>query len=533
MRRDHGGRGVRADEVERAGVEHHGHLGGERVSEVAEQHEGAPRLVDARADEPAPAPARRRRRSRGGVPARPAGPAAARCIAPCRRPSGAPPRPRAPRRPGYSCEPVTTPSTPREYLSSPAAGAATHPAASSAVHSCHTRRHGPTIGWGGCLRQPPPRSASPRRVVVFDYGEVISREPTDADRDTARRAAPAPPTSRSGPATGRTARRSTRARRRSPSTGRPSRDDVGVEWDAVDVHELWAIDHRGWLSVDPGTLRVLHALADGGTRLALLSNAGADFSGWLRSGSFAPLFERVFVSGELGLVKPDAAIYEHVIDELGITPPSCCSSTTSRRTSRARGPSAATVTCSRMPRRSRPGCGASPHERARGRRRGPTTRRPRVAGALPPHHDPRPHDPQSRLGPAALPVLGDTRDGVPHDWHLVHLGAMAAGGAGLVVAEATAVSPEGRISDHDTGLWNDEQAEAWSRITAVHPLAGRRSPASSSRTPGARPRSGPSPYAAPARSRSTRAAGRPCPPRRSPSTACASRSRSTRRACWP
>ena len=57
------------------------------------------------------------------------------------------------------------------------------------------------------------------------------------------------------------------------------------------------------------------------------------------------------------------------------------------------------------------------------------------------------------------------RDGVPHDWHLVHLGAMAAGGAGLVIAEATAVSPEGRISDHDTGLWNDEQAAAWSRIT--------------------------------------------------------------------
>lgn len=57
------------------------------------------------------------------------------------------------------------------------------------------------------------------------------------------------------------------------------------------------------------------------------------------------------------------------------------------------------------------------------------------------------------------------RDGVPHDWHLVHLGAMAAGGAGLVIAEATAVSPDGRISDHDTGLWNDAQAEAWARIT--------------------------------------------------------------------
>ncbi len=57
------------------------------------------------------------------------------------------------------------------------------------------------------------------------------------------------------------------------------------------------------------------------------------------------------------------------------------------------------------------------------------------------------------------------RDGVPHDWHLVHLGAMAAGGAGLVVAEATAVNPEGRISDYDTGLWNEAQLEGWRRIT--------------------------------------------------------------------
>ena len=84
------------------------------------------------------------------------------------------------------------------------------------------------------------------------------------------------------------------------------------------MHELWAIDHRSWLSVDPGTLGVLHALAAGGTRLALLSNAGADSSGWLRHGSVAPLFDRVFVSAELDLVKPDAAIYQHVIDELGI-----------------------------------------------------------------------------------------------------------------------------------------------------------------------------------------------------------------------
>ncbi|MBA3233206.1 MAG: NADH:flavin oxidoreductase/NADH oxidase [Propionibacteriales bacterium] len=56
-------------------------------------------------------------------------------------------------------------------------------------------------------------------------------------------------------------------------------------------------------------------------------------------------------------------------------------------------------------------------------------------------------------------------DGVPQDWHLVHLGGLARGGAGLVLTEATAVSPEGRISPADTGLWNDEQLKAWRRIT--------------------------------------------------------------------
>lgn len=55
-------------------------------------------------------------------------------------------------------------------------------------------------------------------------------------------------------------------------------------------------------------------------------------------------------------------------------------------------------------------------------------------------------------------------DGVPNDWHLVHLGSFARGGAGLVLTEATAVSPEGRISPADTGIWNDEQVAAWTRI---------------------------------------------------------------------
>ncbi|MEP6479018.1 MAG: NADH:flavin oxidoreductase/NADH oxidase [Rhodoglobus sp.] len=59
----------------------------------------------------------------------------------------------------------------------------------------------------------------------------------------------------------------------------------------------------------------------------------------------------------------------------------------------------------------------------------------------------------------------DEEDGVPTDWHLAHLGSFAIGGAGLVMTEATAVNPVGRISPRDTGIWNDEQADAWTRIT--------------------------------------------------------------------
>lgn len=56
------------------------------------------------------------------------------------------------------------------------------------------------------------------------------------------------------------------------------------------------------------------------------------------------------------------------------------------------------------------------------------------------------------------------RDGVPTDWQLVHLGSRAVGGFGLVMTEASAVLPEGRISPQDAGSWNDAQAAAWSRI---------------------------------------------------------------------
>ena len=58
-----------------------------------------------------------------------------------------------------------------------------------------------------------------------------------------------------------------------------------------------------------------------------------------------------------------------------------------------------------------------------------------------------------------------SRDGLPTDWHLVHLGSRAVGGAALVMVEATAVSPEGRISPFDSGIWTDEHAQRFERIT--------------------------------------------------------------------
>jgi 2,4-dienoyl-CoA reductase-like NADH-dependent reductase (Old Yellow Enzyme family) len=71
---------------------------------------------------------------------------------------------------------------------------------------------------------------------------------------------------------------------------------------------------------------------------------------------------------------------------------------------------------------------------------------------------------RNRIGVSPMCQYSST-DGFANDWHLVHLGARAVGGAGLVIAEATAVTPEGRISPQDLGLWQDEQVKMLARIT--------------------------------------------------------------------
>lgn len=60
-------------------------------------------------------------------------------------------------------------------------------------------------------------------------------------------------------------------------------------------------------------------------------------------------------------------------------------------------------------------------------------------------------------------------DGVAQEWHHTHLAQFASGGAGLIIAEATAVVPDGRISPRDLGLWNDTQRDALAPIVqAIH-----------------------------------------------------------------
>ena len=72
---------------------------------------------------------------------------------------------------------------------------------------------------------------------------------------------------------------------------------------------------------------------------------------------------------------------------------------------------------------------------------------------------------RNRIGVAPM-CQYSYQDGFSNDWQLVHLGAQAAGGAGLIIAEATAVEPRGRITPHDVGIWSDAHIEPLARMTA-------------------------------------------------------------------
>lgn len=158
----------------------------------------------------------------------------------------------------------------------------------------------------------------PDRVVVFDYGEVISVSQSDADR--------AALVAVSGLSTEQFWQLYDRHREDLDQGVTLPREywsliarDAGVEWSPAKLQQLWAADIRSWISVEPGTVELLAALHAGGTRVALLSNAGFDFSDPFRHSPMAEFFEAMFVSAEMGLIKPDPEIYRVTARELGIT----------------------------------------------------------------------------------------------------------------------------------------------------------------------------------------------------------------------
>lgn len=158
----------------------------------------------------------------------------------------------------------------------------------------------------------------PGRVVVFDYGEVISVTPTESDRANITELAGGEP-SRFWPAYWRHRDALDQGTLTIRDYWRGIATELGEQWSDAKIHRLWLADFRSWLSIDHDTLDVLVALQEGGTRMALLSNAGRDFGSYFRHGTLGDLFEAVFVSGELGTIKPSPEIFEHVLAELGIT----------------------------------------------------------------------------------------------------------------------------------------------------------------------------------------------------------------------
>ena len=159
----------------------------------------------------------------------------------------------------------------------------------------------------------------PNRTVVFDYGEVISRSPSEQDTSAllAISGCDAEPfwaaywSNRDGLDQGTIT---------VPQYWALVAADLGVSWRASRVHELWVADFRSWWSIEPATVDLIEELHDGGTRLAILSNAGFDFSSGFRRSPMGAFFERIFVSAEMDAIKPDPAIYLEVARELGIRP---------------------------------------------------------------------------------------------------------------------------------------------------------------------------------------------------------------------
>ncbi len=157
----------------------------------------------------------------------------------------------------------------------------------------------------------------PGRVVVFDYGEVISRTPQGAwDTLVAMTGVPADELL---PVYQELRHDLDRGDLTVLEYWRAIAARTGRRWSLTDVHRFWAVDFTGWFEVDPEVLAIVEELHDAGTRLALLSNAGRDFGDPYRWSPMGSVFETVVVSAEEHVLKPDASVYRTTCERLGIT----------------------------------------------------------------------------------------------------------------------------------------------------------------------------------------------------------------------
>jgi putative hydrolase of the HAD superfamily len=161
----------------------------------------------------------------------------------------------------------------------------------------------------------------PSKVIVFDYGEVISHEPTHVERSEIVALAGVHDRTEQFWDSYWLHRFALDLGTITPTEyWRKIEHDLDAEWHPTQHHELWLRDFRSWLTVDPDVLSILLDLQRGNTRMAMLSNAGRDFASYYRHGSLGDFFEVVLVSGEVGISKPDRAMYEQLLRELDTAP---------------------------------------------------------------------------------------------------------------------------------------------------------------------------------------------------------------------
>ncbi|RLP76089.1 HAD family phosphatase [Mycetocola tolaasinivorans] len=154
-------------------------------------------------------------------------------------------------------------------------------------------------------------------TVVFDYGDVISlpQNPADFERVLELTGLDADTLL---PAYWRHRAPLDQGRLSVHEYWRTLADELGTSWSDSRIQEIWISDFRSWLSIDPAVFDIIRELHEGGTRLALLSNAGADFGGYFRHGPLSSYFDHFVVSGEIDMIKPNHDIYVHTLNALGI-----------------------------------------------------------------------------------------------------------------------------------------------------------------------------------------------------------------------